>query len=147
MAVKRHKGPPLVKNFLLFNNHALFSSPCHGSSCPDGCDSSCDHPSCSVVEMEITSIGKIRGRRDSEIPSIINFYGVPFGREPVRFKAPVMDFYPKNITIDATKRAKNCGETGLSQFFFLFLNIIFLFRKLSESEHLCPRRSFAIRSI
>ena len=93
--------------------------------------------------MEIPSIGKIRGRRDSEIPSIINFYGVPFGQEPVRFKAPVMDFYPKNITIDATKRAKNCGETGLFQFFIL-LNIIFLLRKLSQSEHLCPRRGFAI---
>ena len=80
--------------------------------------------------MEIPSIGKIRGRRDSEIPSIINFYGVPFGREPVRFKAPIMDFYPKNITIDATKRAKNCGETGLFHFCFFF-NIIFLLRKLS----------------
>ena len=95
-------------------------------NCPDGCDSSCDHPSCSVVEVEIPSIGKIRGRRDSEIPSIINFYGVSFGQEPVRFKAPVMDFYAKNITIDATKRAKNCGEIGLFQFFFIFSNINYI---------------------
>ena len=52
------------------------------------------------MEFEVSGVGKIRGKRNAEVPSVIDFYGVPFGRVPLRFTAPVMDFYPKNMTLD-----------------------------------------------